>query len=183
MSAAEHDRYEDDVGAFLLGALPTGEHEAFERHLAGCHVCQDELDRLRAADAEPLGKRPSRLRRGRRVAVNLLHQSNLQRLRRLVLLHRARQRVGRRGEPLELVLADVALGEVALERLRLVLGQRAEHVDGHVLLVALVLAGAHASSPLSWLRSLSSPSRIRPFTVPIGIDSISAIWLWVKPPK
>ena len=24
---------------------------------------------------------------------------------------------------------------------------------------------------------------MRPFTVPIGISSISAIWVWVKPPK
>src|SRR4051794_27322953 len=54
MSVTDHKRYEEDIGAFLLGALPDGEHDAFERHLAGCHVCQDELERLRAAaDALP----------------------------------------------------------------------------------------------------------------------------------
>src|SRR3954463_1375139 len=54
MSAADHERYQDDIGAFLLGALDDGEHKAFERHLATCHICEDELDRLRAAaDALP----------------------------------------------------------------------------------------------------------------------------------
>jgi anti-sigma-K factor RskA len=54
MSAADHQRFEEDIGAFLLGALANGEHEQFERHLAGCHVCQDELERLKgAADALP----------------------------------------------------------------------------------------------------------------------------------
>src|SRR4051794_38997445 len=54
MSAADHQRFEEDIGAYLLGALANGEHEEFERHLATCHVCQDELDRLRAAaDALP----------------------------------------------------------------------------------------------------------------------------------
>ena len=54
MSAAEHKRFEGDIGAFLLGALTADEHDAFERHVATCHVCQDELERLRgAADALP----------------------------------------------------------------------------------------------------------------------------------
>ena len=54
MSVDDHKRHEEDIGAFLLGALANGEHEAFERHLATCHVCQDELERLRtAADALP----------------------------------------------------------------------------------------------------------------------------------
>jgi anti-sigma-K factor RskA len=53
-SAAEHDRYQEDVGAYLLGALADPESEAFERHLETCHVCQDELSRLMtAADALP----------------------------------------------------------------------------------------------------------------------------------
>jgi anti-sigma-K factor RskA len=54
VSAAEHDRFQDDVGAYLLGALDDGERSDFERHVATCHVCQDELDRLQsAADALP----------------------------------------------------------------------------------------------------------------------------------
>jgi anti-sigma-K factor RskA len=54
MSATDHTRFEEDIGAYLLGALPGGEHDAFERHLATCHVCQDEVERMRgAADALP----------------------------------------------------------------------------------------------------------------------------------
>jgi anti-sigma-K factor RskA len=54
MSATEHDRFQDDVGAYLLDALDDGERTSFERHAATCHVCQDELERLRtAADALP----------------------------------------------------------------------------------------------------------------------------------
>ncbi len=54
MSATEHDRFREDVGAYLLGALEDHERSDFERHAATCHVCQDEIDRLRtAADALP----------------------------------------------------------------------------------------------------------------------------------
>ena len=49
MTAAEHDRHRDDVGAYLLGALPDGEARAFETHLEGCHVCRDEVEQLRVA--------------------------------------------------------------------------------------------------------------------------------------
>jgi anti-sigma-K factor RskA len=50
----DHARHQDDVGAYLLGALNDLERQAFERHLRGCGDCQDELDRLRpAADALP----------------------------------------------------------------------------------------------------------------------------------
>ena len=51
---SDHGRYQDDVGAYLLGALNDLERRAFERHAAGCSECQDELERLRpAADALP----------------------------------------------------------------------------------------------------------------------------------
>jgi hypothetical protein len=51
---SDHTRYQDDIGAYLLGALDDGERRAFERHLAECGECQDELARLRpAADALP----------------------------------------------------------------------------------------------------------------------------------
>ena len=49
MSTAEHERFHDDVGAYLLGALDEPERDAFERHFDGCRVCQDELARLRVA--------------------------------------------------------------------------------------------------------------------------------------
>jgi anti-sigma-K factor RskA len=54
MSSADHDRFQDDVGVYLLGALEDTERSDFERHVAICHVCHDELERLRgAADALP----------------------------------------------------------------------------------------------------------------------------------
>ncbi len=36
----DHDHYEQDVGAYLLGALPPLEASVFERHLVGCDDCQ-----------------------------------------------------------------------------------------------------------------------------------------------
>ena len=54
MTVTDHDRYEQDVGAYLLGALPPLEASVFERHLMGCDECQRELERLRpAAEALP----------------------------------------------------------------------------------------------------------------------------------
>jgi anti-sigma-K factor RskA len=54
MRAADHSRFQDDVGAYLLGALDDDERSRFEAHAAACHVCQDEIDHLRvAADALP----------------------------------------------------------------------------------------------------------------------------------
>src|SRR5919112_3259744 len=51
---SDHARHQDDVGAYLLGALNDLERQAFERHLRGCGECQEELARLRpAADALP----------------------------------------------------------------------------------------------------------------------------------
>ena len=51
---SDHTRYRDDIGAYLLGALTELERQAFERHMAGCTECQEELERLRpAADALP----------------------------------------------------------------------------------------------------------------------------------
>ncbi len=45
------------------------------------------------------------------------------------------------------------------------------------------LAHAVASvTPARWARIFSMPSRIRPFTVPIGVSSMSAISDWLKPP-
>lgn len=50
----DHDQLFDSAGAYLLGALPELEHEAFERHVMGCPSCRDEVERLRvAAEALP----------------------------------------------------------------------------------------------------------------------------------
>jgi hypothetical protein len=51
---SDHARHQDEVGAYLLGALSDLERHAFERHLAGCAECLEELERLRpAAEALP----------------------------------------------------------------------------------------------------------------------------------
>jgi len=54
-----HEQYEESVGAYLLGALPELETEAFEKHLSSCPTCRRELDDLRvAADALPRAVEP-----------------------------------------------------------------------------------------------------------------------------
>jgi anti-sigma-K factor RskA len=59
VSADGHSRYEQDVGAYLLGALSDLERQAFETHLAACSTCEDECARLRpAADALPRSVTP-----------------------------------------------------------------------------------------------------------------------------
>jgi anti-sigma-K factor RskA len=51
MSSRDHASHRDDVGAYLLGALTDPERDAFERHLAGCPECRDEVERLQPAAA------------------------------------------------------------------------------------------------------------------------------------
>jgi anti-sigma factor RsiW len=54
VSARDHTRYREEIGAYLLGALTDLERQAFERHVGGCAECRAELERLRpAADALP----------------------------------------------------------------------------------------------------------------------------------
>jgi anti-sigma-K factor RskA len=40
---SEHDRFDDDLAAYALGALPPGEAAALERHLEGCESCRARL--------------------------------------------------------------------------------------------------------------------------------------------
>jgi anti-sigma factor RsiW len=55
----EHERLQEDVGAYLLGALEPAEQSAFEGHLASCPECRDEVERLRvAANALPRSVEP-----------------------------------------------------------------------------------------------------------------------------
>ena len=49
MSAADHDRWSEDLGAYLLGALAPREAEELERHLEGCERCREELRWLEPA--------------------------------------------------------------------------------------------------------------------------------------
>ena len=49
MSVERHELLQEDVGAYLLGALEESERDRFEAHLHECPVCSDEADRLRTA--------------------------------------------------------------------------------------------------------------------------------------
>jgi len=49
MSAEGHRRWEDELAAWMLGALDEPEAEAFERHLARCERCRSDLNWLRPA--------------------------------------------------------------------------------------------------------------------------------------
>ncbi|MGH2589618.1 MAG: zf-HC2 domain-containing protein, partial [Actinomycetota bacterium] len=54
MSAEDHRRWEDELAAWMLGALEESEAEEFERHLAQCERCRSDLEWLRpAVDAIP----------------------------------------------------------------------------------------------------------------------------------
>ena len=56
-----HDTEGGDAAAYLLGAMPELEQQAFERHLETCVECREELERLRpAAEALPRSVTPVR---------------------------------------------------------------------------------------------------------------------------
>jgi anti-sigma-K factor RskA len=46
MTTRSHEEYKDNIGAYLLGALPELEVELLERHLAGCETCRAEIEQL-----------------------------------------------------------------------------------------------------------------------------------------
>jgi hypothetical protein len=59
VSVERHDIQEENVGAYLLGALTEFEERDFLRHLDECPVCSDEVARLRpAVDALPRSATP-----------------------------------------------------------------------------------------------------------------------------
>ena len=70
-----------------------------------------------------------------------------------------------------------------LELVLLFCGESVEQVGGEILLVAAVILAGHQTCSANRARIFSIPSRIRPFTVPSGIPSMSAICEWVSPPK
>ena len=51
MSTRSHEEYKDNIGAYVLGALPELEAEVLERHLAGCDTCRAEVEELRPVTA------------------------------------------------------------------------------------------------------------------------------------
>jgi anti-sigma-K factor RskA len=46
---SDHDRFDDDLAAYALGALPADEAAELERHLEGCEACRSRLAWLRPA--------------------------------------------------------------------------------------------------------------------------------------
>ena len=59
ITMGDHEHYADDVGAYLLRALPELDAQAFRRHLVDCSECRDELEHLRpAAEALPRSVEP-----------------------------------------------------------------------------------------------------------------------------
>jgi anti-sigma-K factor RskA len=55
----DHTRYDDTAAPYLLGALTDLERQAFERHLAGCAACREDVERMRpAAEALPRSVTP-----------------------------------------------------------------------------------------------------------------------------
>jgi len=54
-----HERWNDSVAAYLLGALDDDERVGFEAHLAGCPECREEVEFLRvASEALPAASQP-----------------------------------------------------------------------------------------------------------------------------
>lgn len=43
MSGSDHTQWSEDLAAYMLGALEPGEAAGFERHLAGCERCREEM--------------------------------------------------------------------------------------------------------------------------------------------
>lgn len=47
MTTRDHERYEQDLAPYLLGALTPNEATELEQHLRGCASCREDLGRLR----------------------------------------------------------------------------------------------------------------------------------------
>lgn len=43
MNGSDHNRWSEDLAAYMLGALEPGEAAEFERHLEGCERCRGEM--------------------------------------------------------------------------------------------------------------------------------------------
>jgi anti-sigma-K factor RskA len=59
MTMTDHDRWADAAGAYVLGAMTANERDDFERHMATCAACREDVDELRpAAEALPMASPP-----------------------------------------------------------------------------------------------------------------------------
>jgi anti-sigma-K factor RskA len=57
--SADHDRWTDVAGAYVLGAMAPDERTEFESHMASCATCRHEVEELRpAAEALPMAAPP-----------------------------------------------------------------------------------------------------------------------------
>ncbi|MGI8749465.1 MAG: anti-sigma factor [Thermoleophilaceae bacterium] len=99
MSIERHEIYEQDSGAYVLGALSEEEQTRFVRHLLECHLCQDDVDRLqRAVDVLPRSVTPVSAPPSLRAAVMDVVRSDLDEAAdRPGLLARLRGRFARAG--------------------------------------------------------------------------------------
>jgi Putative zinc-finger len=57
----EHNRYREQIGAFLLGVLDEGERTAMQTHLSSCPVCQAEVRALKPVVAALADAAPDRI--------------------------------------------------------------------------------------------------------------------------
>ena len=172
-----------DVRLDRAGRIPG--HAAPDRHADGERRGDQPGNRQGPQEPAPAPRGAARRRRAALIASDSTTPMirSLSVRRRRDLLGGERQRVGRDLQPRDLRAAVLAAAQMLLEGGRLALVQRAEHPGARVDPV-VAAAHVHASArPPSWPRIFSSPSRIRPFTVPIGVSSISAISDWLKPPK
>ena len=96
MSLERHEMYEQDIGAYVLGALSDEEHTRFVRHLVECPVCRDEVDRLQvAADALPRSVTPLVAPAGLKAAVMGEVQADVREREPASLGRRLRDRLSR----------------------------------------------------------------------------------------
>lgn len=51
MSTRSHEEYKENIGPYVLGALPELEVELLERHMATCESCRSEVEDLRPVTA------------------------------------------------------------------------------------------------------------------------------------
>src|SRR5918999_1776754 len=123
MSAHDHKRYEEDLGAYVLGALTELEQQALERRLAVCDVCRQDLEHLRVA-AEALPRSVEQFRAPNSLKESLMTTVRAEAPRRAratprrlrLALPRLRPRVALAAAAVLLALALVAAGFYQLEQ-------------------------------------------------------------------
>lgn len=119
MTARGHERFEENLAPYLLGALPELEATALQRHLMGCESCREELARLHpAAEAIPLAvepvEPPAELKAALMEAVGGEPASAARAPRRVEPRTRRRLRLPRLGSPLVALRPTAAWASAAL---------------------------------------------------------------------